>query len=140
MDDTLVNYGGEIERLPPEILLKYEGRLDEVPGIFSKMEPMPDAIESFKVLSEKFDTYILSTPPWGNPMGAAEKFDWVKHHLGSFAYKRLILSHHKHLNHGNFLVDDRKVNGAEKFNGELILFGSENFQNWRVVTSYLLSK
>jgi hypothetical protein len=30
------------------------------------MEPMPDAIESVKILSDYFDLYILSTAPWKN--------------------------------------------------------------------------
>jgi 5'-nucleotidase len=104
------------------------------------MEPMNGAIESYRALSENFDNYILSTSPWENSSAAADKFSWVKNHLGKFAHKRLILSHHKHLNHGDFLIDDRPNNGAVKFRGELILFGSDKFPNWKVVTSYLLTK
>ena len=140
MDNVLVSFQSGIDRLLPEIMTKYEGKLDEVPGIFSLMNPMEHAIESYKMLSEKFDTYILSTSPWENPMAASDKFNWVKQHLGKHAHKRLILSHHKHLNQGDFLIDDRPNNGADKFSGELILFGSEKFPNWTVVTDYLLSK
>jgi 5'(3')-deoxyribonucleotidase len=42
---------------------KYEGRLDEVPGIFATMKPMDGAIEAYKRLATVFDTYILSTAP-----------------------------------------------------------------------------
>jgi 5'-nucleotidase len=48
----------------------YEDLLDEVPGIFSLMNPMPGAIESFEELSMLYDTYILytatiaQTGPW----------------------------------------------------------------------------
>jgi len=31
----------------------------------------------------------------------------VKTHLGADAYKRLILTHHKNLNVGDYLIDDR---------------------------------
>jgi 5'-nucleotidase len=140
MDNVLVNFQSGIDRLSPEIISRYEGNLDEVPGIFSLMEPMNGAIESYRTLSENFDTYILSTSPWENSTAASDKFAWVKLHLGKFAYKRLILSHHKHLNHGDFLIDDRPNNGADKFRGELILFGSDKFPNWTAVTSYLLTK
>lgn len=54
------------------------------------------------------------------------------------AYKRLIITHHKDLNRGDFLVDDREKNGAGNFEGELILFGSEKFPDWDKVTEYLL--
>src|ERR1035437_3798509 len=119
MDNVLVNFQSGINRLSPAIVSQYEGKLDEVPGIFSLMEPMEEAIESYKKLSENFDTYILSTSPWENATAASEKLAWVKHHLGQHAYKRLILSHHKHLNQGDFLIDDRPNNGADRFKGEL---------------------
>jgi 5'-nucleotidase len=104
------------------------------------MDPLEAAIESYQKLSQSFDTYILSTSPWENPTAASDKFAWVKHYLGDHAYKRLTLSHHKHLNQGDFLIDDRPNNGADKFTGELILFGSKQFPDWNVVTNYLLNK
>jgi 5'-nucleotidase len=53
-------------------------------------------------LANLFDTYILSTSPWENPSAWSDKLLWVKHHLGSICYKRLILTHHKNLNVGHF--------------------------------------
>ena len=103
------------------------------------MEPMKGAIESFKLLSEKFDTHILSTAPWNNPSAWMDKLLWVKKHLGLKAHKRLILTHNKHLNHGDFLVDDRTRNGADRFKGELLLFGSSEFPDWVAVRAYLIS-
>ena len=64
--------------------------------------------------------------------------DLVKKYLGEVAYKRLILSHHKNLNIGDFLIDDRTKNGAGEFKGELIQFGTDKFPNWSVVKRYLL--
>lgn len=101
------------------------------------MEPIPDAIESFLELSGLFDTYILSTSPWKNPSALADKLQWVKTYLGDPAYKRLILSHHKNLNRGDYLIDDRTKHGADQFQGEHILFGSERFPGWPAVMSYL---
>jgi 5'(3')-deoxyribonucleotidase len=66
--------------------------------------------------------------------------EWVKANLGNPAYKRLILTHHKELNRGAFLVDDRDKNGAREFPGELILFRSARFPDWTAVTEYLISK
>ncbi len=80
---------------------------DEVPHIFAHMIPLPGAIEAYKALCEKYDCYILSTSPWNNPTAASDKFDWVKKYLGDVAFKRLILTHHKNLNRGDYLIDDR---------------------------------
>lgn len=112
MDNVLVDFKSGIDRLNEKQLLEFEGRLDEVPGIFSLMDPMPGAIEAYHKLHTEFDTYILSTSPWLNPTAASDKFNWVKKHLEKPAYKRLILSHHKHLNRGDFLINDRPHNGA----------------------------
>lgn len=139
MDNVLVDFTSAINQLTETVKAEYDGRLDEVPGIFSLMQPMPHAIKSYQLLSEKFDTYILSTSPWENPTAWHDKIVWVKKYLGKEAYKRLILSHHKHLNHGDYLIDDRhNKNGADKFKGELIHFGSPKFPDWDSVIKYLI--
>ena len=48
------------------------------------------------------------------------------------------LSHHKNLNYGDYLIDDRLANGANLFKGEHIHFGSDKFPDWESVCSYLL--
>ena len=140
MDNVLVDFATGIAREDEAILNEYEGRLDEVPGIFSLMDPIPGAIEAFMCLSKYYDIYILSTAPWENPSAWSDKLQWVHKFLGDAAYKRLILSHHKNLNKGDFLIDDRKKNGAGEFEGELIEFGSGRFPDWSSVLTYLLQK
>lgn len=101
------------------------------------MAPMPKAVEAFKELSDLFDTYILSTAPWENPSAWSDKLLWVKNYIGEKAHKRLILSHHKNLNDGAYLVDDRTENGADAFAGEHIHFGTSKFPDWDAVLEYL---
>ena len=127
MDNVLVDFPSAFKKLHKETLQEYEGRLDEVPGIFSLMEPLEGAKEAFDALAADYDTYILSTAPWENPSAWSDKLLWVKKNLGNAAYKRLILSHHKNLNAGNFLIDDRTKNGAGEFRGEHIHFGTDKF-------------
>ena len=104
------------------------------------MVPVKDAVDSYKLLTEYFDFYILSITPWNNHTAWVDKLNWVKKYLGEHDYKRLILSHHKNLNSREFLVDDRTKNGADRFNGELILFGGDTFLDLNTVTRYLLTK
>ncbi len=139
MDDVLVDFQTGIDRLDEATVQEYEGRMDEVPGIFSLMLPRKDAMESFNELSKVFDTYILSTAPWENPSAWSDKLMWVKKYLGETAYKRLILTHHKNLNRGDFLVDDKEKNGAGEFNGEFIHFGTAKFPDWNAVRAHLLN-
>lgn len=137
MDNVLVDFKSGIDACDPDTQAKYEGKLDEVPNIFSKMKPLAGAIESFELLSNLYDTYILSTAPWNNPSAWSDKLIWVKKYLGERAHKRLILTHHKNLNQGDYLIDDRTNNGAGDFTGVFIQFGSEHFPDWASVVKYL---
>ena len=138
MDNVLVDFNSGIESLSEEDKINYKSRYDECPGIFSLMVPLPGAIEAYEQLSKKYDTYILSTSPWDNPSAGKDKLLWVKKYLGKVAYKRLILSHHKNLNSGDYLIDDRTANGAGEFKGEHIHFGQQPFTDWRSVITYLI--
>jgi 5'-nucleotidase len=146
MDGVLVDFKSAYSKLTAEERAKFNpdnlpdsrAAYDEVPNIFSRMEPMEGAIAALERLSQVYDTYILSTAPWGNSTAWSDKLEWVKKHLGSVSHKRLILSHNKHLNKGDYLIDDREKNGADKFDGELIRFGSDEFPDWNSVLRYLL--
>ena len=138
MDNVLVDFASGINQLSPEMQKQYEGDLDEVPGIFALMTPLEGAVESFDRLSKVYDTYILSTAPWENSTAWSDKLQWVKKYLGKGVHKRLILSHNKNLNRGDYLVDDRLANGSDKFQGELIHFKTERFPDWKSVCEYLL--
>ena len=140
MDNVLVDFKSGIDAISEEDRQQFKDDLDEVPGIFSKMKPVDGAIEAYNELNKHFDVYILSTAPWENPSAWSDKLLWVKKYLGQTAHKRLILSHNKNLNAGDFLVDDRTANGAGEFAGEHIHFLSEQFKDWDDVLSYLLLK
>ncbi|MAO49647.1 MAG: hypothetical protein CML16_02045 [Pusillimonas sp.] len=139
MDSVLVNFQSGIDRISEADKLKYDDKLDEVPGIFSLMEPYEGAIEGYRWLCKNFDTYILSTAPWENPSAWTDKLLWVKKYLPKEAHKRLILSHNKQLAKGDFLIDDRTENGAGEFPGKQIHFGptGKDFADWKAVISYM---
>ena len=139
MDNVLVNFQSGIDATPIEVQKEYEGHLDDVPGIFSMMKPNEEMVDLFNKLSDdvRYDVYILSTSPWDNPTAASEKVQWVKKYIPK-AYKRVILSHHKHLNIGDYLIDDRTANGAGEFGGELIQYMSEKFPTVKSIENYLI--
>ena len=137
MDNVLVDFKSGIDRIDEATRMAYDGRLDEVPGIFSLMDPMPGAIEAVHRLAEKYDLFILSTAPWKNPSAWADKVSWVTKYLGDVLEKRLILSHRKDLLKGDYLIDDRPKHGADTFAGEWIRFGSAPFPDWKSVLEYL---
>lgn len=138
MDGVLVDFQSGIDKLSEDVKKEYEGRLDEVPGIFALMSPMPGAIDAVHKLQEKYDVYILTTAPWKNPSAWSDKVKWVTEHLDDVFHKRMVITHCKHLCEGDYLIDDRGKNGASEFKGEWIQFGSDRFADWKSVLSYLL--
>ena len=139
LDNTLVNFQSAIDELPTQVKESYKGELDNVPGVFSKMKPINEMVQLFNEMAadERYDVYILSTSPWDNLTAASDKVVWVKKYLPLYGYKRLILSHNKHLNIGDYLIDDRTTNGAGEFTGELIQYGTEKFPTAQSIKTYL---
>ena len=138
MDGVLVDFVSALNKQSEQTLSEYEGRLDEIPGLFGQMEPMAGAIEAVHRLSEHYDCYILSTAPWNNPSAWSDKVMWVTKYLDDIFHKRIIITHCKHLCKGDILIDDRGKNGTSEFEGEWIEFGSGRFPDWNAVLEYLL--
>ncbi|MDX2442611.1 MAG: hypothetical protein QNK30_02315 [Bacteroidales bacterium] len=140
MDNALVDFQSGLDKIENQTKEEFKGHEDDIPGIFSKMDPMPDAIKAFNFLSDHFDTYILTTSPWENPTALADKRNWVVKYLPEKGYKRLIITHHKNLNIGDYIIDDRTARGVDRFEGEHIHFGQGDFEIWKDVIEYLCEK
>lgn len=141
LDNTLVDFGSGIDRLDARSRDSYDGHYDDAPGIFALMDPLPGAIAAFTELARIFDAYLLSTAPWDNPSAWIDKLLWVRKHFGSEpdspAYKRLILSHHKNLNRGDYIIDDRTKRGVDEFEGTHIHFGTPGLATWPEVLRHM---
>lgn len=138
MDNVLVDFQSGLDLQSDEIKKEYEGRLDEIPGLFADMKPMPGAIEAMHTLQEHFDLYILSTAPWKNPSAWSDKVKWVTRYLDDVFHKRMVITHCKNLCKGDYLIDDRGKNGTSEFEGKWIQFGNNEFPGWESVVNYLL--
>jgi 5'-nucleotidase len=140
MDNVLVDFPSAFEHFDTAILQEYKNNEDEIPTIFGKMKPFPNAIEAYNLLEKYFQVYILSTSPWDNPTALPDKLAWIRTHLPT-AYKNVIFSHNKHLNIGDYLIDDRDKNGAAEFTGEHIFFADKTGpKNWQETIDYIFEK
>ena len=137
MDNVLVDFESGLAQVSEEVKQEYEGRLDEIPGLFGLMKPMPGAIEAVHELQKHYDLFILSTAPWKNPSAWSDKVKWVTQYLDDVFHKRIVITHRKDLCLGDYLIDDRGKNGTSEFTGEWIEFGSEKFPDWNSVLAYL---
>ena len=142
MDGVLVDFESALTKVPPELLEKFVGEYDNIPGVFALMDPMPGALEAVDKLKEKYDLYILSSSPWENPTALGDKLAWVKKHFGgdgqeNIFFRKVIFSSVKQLSRGDILIDDRTANGAGDFSGRHVHFGSPEFPDWQSVLDEL---
>lgn len=138
MDGVLVDFESGLAQQDEQTLKEYEGKYDEIPGLFGLMQPMPGAIEAVHKLNEHYDCYILSTAPWNNPSAWSDKVTWITKHLDDVFHKKMVITHCKNLCKGDILIDDRGKNGTSLFEGEWIEFGSERYPDWNAVLDYLI--
>jgi 5'-nucleotidase len=137
MDHTLCNFSASY--------LKYKEDFPQVeyphsiPGFFSGLAPMPNAVEVYQWLNnqDNVDLYTLTAPSVRNPSSYTEKRLWVEEHLGIDAALKLIISPYKGLNLGHFLIDDYiEGKGQESFEGKLLQFGSSKYPDWKSIRRF----
>lgn len=93
MDGVLVDFQSGINQQDEETLKAYEGRLDEIPGVFTCMKPMPGAIDAMHELQKHFDLYILSSALWESYTALSDKMQWIRKYLDDVFLKRVIITH-----------------------------------------------
>jgi len=148
LDGVTADFMGRIRSIHPQIDQYDQQKRDNIidilletnPRIFKTLNTVQDSVKSIKSLSKLYEIYFLSTPVYSQPYSYMDKRLWLEIMFGEMAKKKLILTHNKGLNLGDYLIDDRTANGAGEFKGKLILFGSEEFPNWEVITQYLLKE
>lgn len=148
MDGVIADFDKAIKQFDCEVdtnnFNKFGNRVDAIceanPEIFHTLPPIDGAIDAVHQLFEHYEVYFLSIPMWNVPASFTGKRIWIYNYFGQKALKRLILTHRKDLNIGDYLIDDRLRNGVDKFTGEHIHFGQPGFETWTEVLNYLIPK
>lgn len=151
MDGVLVDLGAEMDKwfeTHPHLVEKFKNCPDHIPGIFRNPPPIEGAIEAVKKLAEsgKYELFIATSAPWGNPDSLTDKRYWIENYFGNLFHKRLVTTHRKDLLLGDYLIDDRLKNGAGEFSGELLRYGLDwendnkpnEYPTWESILDYLL--
>lgn len=138
MDDVIFNFTKAHDKAIDKVhgIIYPQSQLD----FFRKLEPLENAIESVNELmkSDYYDVYFLTAPSLFNPLCYTEKCLSIKDYFGQAGVNKLIISPNKALLRGDYLIDDRIIGrGQDKFQGNLIHFGSTIFPNWDTVLYFL---
>jgi 5'(3')-deoxyribonucleotidase len=107
-------------------------------GFFLGLEPISGSLEAINYLKDYFDVWILTRPSVHNLSCYTEKAQWVRNHLGFDMQIKTIICTNKSLLKGSFLIDDQTEHGQLEFEGKLIQFGTEKFNNWDKIIEYLM--
>lgn len=151
MDGVLVDLQSEIIdyalKNPKHFKENYTEHPDLIPHIFRDPPPINNSIESVLKLydSGKYDIFIATSAPNDNDTAASEKILWIKKWFGDLFDKKIFILHRKDLLIGDYLIDDRLVNGAGEFKGELLSFGYDyetntinEYKDWDSILKKLL--
>lgn len=143
MDGVLVDYKNGFAYASVHELEVVRNDLARIPGIFSRLDPMPGAVEAVTLLAKQYECHVLSTAPWENSSAWTDKVNWIFKYFGndhkSPFFKRINITHDKGMFSGDYLIDDRTKHGVLGFTGEWLEFGSERFPDWNTVLDYLIS-
>ena len=128
MDGVIVDFGRAIEewfKNHPHLEERYKTFPDHIQGLFRIAPPIEGAISAIKKLHEsgKYELFIATSAPWGNPQSNTDKRFWIEDYFGDLFHKKMFITHRKDLLMGDYLIDDRLKNGAGEFKGELLRFG-----------------
>ena len=151
MDGVLVDLTTNINnwfKEHPHLYERYKDNPDHIHGIFRNPPPIEGAIEAVKKLAKsgKYEMYIATSAPWGNPESLTDKRYWIEEHFGNLFHKRIVTTHQKNMLMGDYLIDDRKKNGAGEFKGELLQYGLDwendnspnEYPTWESILNKLL--
>lgn len=134
MDDTIAQYKRAMLENPYK--LKYP---QSISGFYVDLKPIPYAIESVKYIDTlpNYDIWFLTAPSVINAHSYTEKRLWIEKYFGHDKCHQLIISPHKGLLIGDYLVDDITYGkGQDTFSGKLIHYGSDEFPNWNEIVKY----
>ena len=111
------------------------------------IEPMSGAIETIKLLEDKYNVYIATSAFVSNSNSCVlGKIEWVKKHLPFIDIAKLIYCHHKYLLKGDYIIDDLP-RVVEKFTGKIIIMdylynrfynADYRVKNWKEIGELLL--
>lgn len=120
------------------------------PGFFYNLNPIPGALEAFKLLSSLPINFFICTASVLTPTCVAEKNAWVERYLGHEATKRLMICPDKTVVQARYLIDDKpQVTGCTKPTWEHLIFDQTynlsvlgrhiNWQNYAWLVQEILS-
>ena len=151
MDGVIVDFGKAIKdwfEKHPHLEDRYKTHPDHIQGLFRIAPPIKGAVEAIKKLhnSGKYELFIATSAPWGNPQSNTDKRFWIEDYFGDIFHKKMFITHRKDLLMGDYLIDDRLKNGAGEFKGELLRFGYDfennnspnQYPDWNSILDYLL--
>ena len=96
MDGVLVDFNKAITNfldIHPHLKDKFKDCPDHIPGIFRNPPPIDGAIDAIKKLhnSGKYDMFIATSAPWGNPQSLTDKRYWIEDYFPHIFHKKLLL-------------------------------------------------
>lgn len=108
------------------------------PHFFYNLEEIEGSNHAVRELHKFYNVRIATAPSVKNPHCYTEKRQWIEKHYGDInLQERLYIIPDKSALIGDYLIDDYDSGrGQDKFMGELIHFGSNEYKDWNSVLDH----
>ena len=82
------------------------------PDVAFNLKPFPGAIEGVECITDDpdNDVYFVTAQVDKSPTWVFDRTRWLIKYFGEEQGKKVVFTHHKHLCHGDVLVDDKEYN------------------------------
>jgi len=131
------------EHLPEHINKQWAVYIHEK-GFFRDIPPMPDAVETVRLLQSSYQVYVVSAAmEFRNSL--EDKYDWLQEYFPFIPWTHILFTGEKIIS-ADILIDDR-IKNLVNFNGRKLLFtsphnmlitGYERVDSWKAVAGLLL--
>ena len=96
-------------------------------------EPVSESAFAVEQLARAYDVYVVFGESWHKTGEWFTAKQWADERIGVSIYNRFIISGHKEMLLGDYLIDTKV---SEDFMGTSLCFGKDPFKTWRDVLTY----
>ena len=94
-------------RLNPSLTENELLQISAQPGFFRNLPVIAGSVEALRLLSERYNVFICTSPLWRYENCVLEKFQWLEQHFGFILTTKVVLTRDKTMVRGDVLVDDK---------------------------------
>ena len=99
-------------------------------------KPLSSSQKTFRRLAESYALYVVAPAETNSADSMPLVVEWATEYIGVLAYDRVVFAEDVGLLYGDYLVAPSSLQGADRFMGTHIDFGSDTFKTWEETSEF----